>query len=176
MNTFRSMVMVAATCAAGLSLAACAAGVSTAGPARSSSPSPSRAGASTAATRPATPQAGSVRTVTVDAPIGSFPVPTEANVIENVADNKSVAIILGSVSPAEASSFYLSALPRAGYKITGNTLVTGSGTEATGPASEIDFTGHGYKGTIGAISDVSPPAGVNLGNGKNIVGINLTLK
>jgi len=95
-------------------------------------------------------------------------------VLENFAYNNQIAIILSSVSPAEASSFYLSALPRTGYKITGNTLVTGSGSVSTGPASEIDFTGHGYKGTIGAISNVSPPAGVNLGNGKDLVGINLT--
>ena len=172
MKTCRLAAVAAVSCAAALSLAACSAGITNAGPARSSSPATSRAASSSA--RPTSSPAGSVRTVTVNAPIGSFPVPPGATVLENFAYNNQIAIILSSVSPAEASSFYLSALPRTGYKITGNTLVTGSGSVSTGPASEIDFTGHGYKGTIGAISNVSPPAGVNLGNGKDVVGINLT--
>ncbi len=176
MKADRLAAMAGVSCVAALSLAACSAGIAHAGPARSSLPAPSRAASSTGAARPTPAPAGSVRTVPVDAPIGSFPIPAGAKVLENVAGNNQIDIIMSSVSPAEASRFYLSALPRAGYKITGNTLVTGSGTEASGPASGIDFTGHRYKGTIAAISNVSPPPGVSLGNGKNVVGISLSPK
>ena len=179
MKASRLAALAAANCAAVLSVAACAAGVTTASPVRSTSPAVSPAASSAgAATRPAAhpvaPPAGSVRTVTVDAPIGSFPIPAGAKVVENVTYKDQIAIIMGSVSPAEVSRFYLSALPRAGFKITSNTQISVGGTGATGPESEFAFTGHGYKGTIGAITSASIPRSVNLGTGKNLVAINLT--
>jgi hypothetical protein len=57
-------------------------------------------------------------------------------------------IVFGSVSPSEASRFYTTALPRAGYTITSNSSATGSSFSGTG----IWFTGHGYDGQIGALS------------------------
>ena len=55
---------------------------------------------------------------------------------------------LSSVTAAEAVSFYTSALPRAGYTITTNSLSpVGSGAEGA-----LAFSGHGYKGTIVADS------------------------
>jgi hypothetical protein len=57
-------------------------------------------------------------------------------------------------------SFYGSALPTAGYTITENTNATGADINGTA----IEFTGHGYKGTIGAVS----------GSSGTVVGITLT--
>ena len=174
-KAYRLAAMAAMSCAVAFPLAACSAGITNAGPARSSSPTPDRTASSAGTAHPATPPPGTVRTVTVNGPMGSFPIPARAKVLENVNFKNKIIIILSSVSPAGAANFYRSALPQAGYKITLNTLVTGSTTHATGPVSEIGFTGHEYKGIISAISGVSTP-GLNLGKGKNFVGITLTHK
>lgn len=153
MNAYRLMAMAMAvtTCATGLLLAACSAGLTSASPVTSRSPGSRHTGSSSApTTSPTTPG----DTVSVDAPIGSFPIPPGAQVMANDACDKQIIIELGSVTPGQASSFYLSALPRAGYKITGNTLLDGTGDGAQGPAAEIDFTGHGYQGQIAAVADL----------------------
>jgi hypothetical protein len=62
-------------------------------------------------------------------------------------------------------------LPRAGYKITSNSLDDETGE----PAAAIDFTGHGYEGTISSVSYMKVQ-GDNLGNGKNIMEILLSPK
>jgi hypothetical protein len=92
-------------------------------------------------------------------------------VVENVTSGKQIAIILSSVSPAAVSRFYTSMLPKDGYKITNNTLAS----ENNGSGAAIDFHGHGYKGTIGAVSNLSSP-GVSIGgvNSSNFTGITLT--
>ena len=127
MNHYRTAVLAAAACAAGISLAACSV-TTTATPA--SSPAP----------------AGS--TVSVSGPIGRFPIPPGAQLINDGTDNGHYDIVFGSVSPSEASRFYTTALPRAGYTITSNSSATGSSFSGTG----IWFTGHGYDGHIGALS------------------------
>jgi hypothetical protein len=85
--------------------------------------------------------------------MGSFPVPHGAQVLFNENCDKEVIIELSSVTPSQASSFYTSQLPRAGYKITGNTLLTGNGNGLPS-AAQIEFTGHGYKGTITGLSNL----------------------
>ncbi len=92
--------------------------------------------------------------VSLDAPIGSFPIPHEAQVMVNMTCGKQLVIELTSVTPSQASDFYLSALPREGYKITGKTQLTETGNGQPGAVVEIDFTGHGYKGTIGAVANL----------------------
>jgi len=90
-----------------------------------------------------------------------------------VTAGKQTVILLGSVTPAAVSSFYMSALPQAGYKITENTLTTVSG----GTGAAIEFTGHGYKGIISAESNIDlATAGVSMSgvSGKNFVGITLS--
>ena len=146
MNHYRTAVLAAAACAAGISLAACSV-TTTASPA--SSPAP----------------AGS--TVSVSAPIGRFPVPPGAQVIDDGTDNGHYDIVFGSVSPSEVSRFYTTALPRAGYTIISNSSATGDSFSGTG----IWFTGHGYSGQIGALSSFHIP-GISLGG--NTVEITLT--
>ena len=179
MKAYCRVAMAVTTCAAGLSLAACTAGVTTASPAASRSAATSPAASSpAAATSPAsTSPAG---TVSVDAPIGSFPVPPGAQVLLNSTCDKQIIIELGSVTPAQASSFYTATLPKAGYKVTSNSLLAETGT-LPGSAATIDFTGRGYKGTIaalanlGALSSIGPsPVPVPSSIAKNFLTIELT--
>lgn len=166
MNICRCAALTLVTCAAALSLAACSAGITSA---TTAPPSPSHATSRSAAASPSA--TGS--TVSVGGSIGSFPIPPHAKVAENITEGNETVILLGSVSPSEVSSFYATALPRAGYKITMNTLATANND--TGAV--IEFSGHGYKGTIGADSNMAT-TGVSVGglNGKNFVGITLTKK
>ena len=85
---YRTAMLAAAACAAAISLAACTV-TTTASPA----------------------SAGS--TVSVSGPIGRFPLPPGAQLINDGTDNGHYDIVFGSVSPSEASRFYTTALPRA---------------------------------------------------------------
>ena len=146
MNHRRTAALAAAACAAGISLAACSV-TTTASPASSSAP------------------AGS--TVSVSGPLGGFPIPPGAQVIEDSTDSGHYSIVFGSVSPSAASRFYATALPRAGYTIISHSSATGDSFSGTG----IWFTGHGYNGQIGALSSFQIP-GFSLGG--NTVEITLT--
>jgi hypothetical protein len=165
MNRYRFATLALVTCVAGVSLAACSAGITSAPPAASS---PAASTSHPASARPAS-DAGT--TVSVGGSIGRFPIPPGATVIENGTDNNEIVILLGTVTPAEVSRFYTSALPRDGYKITTNTMTTLN----NGAGAAIEFTGHGYKGTIGAESGLATTgAGQDVTNGKSLVGITLT--
>lgn len=160
MSAYRFTAMTVTFCAAGLSLAACSAGVTTAKPVTSPSPTAGRTGSSpTASPSHATSaSAGSGDTVRVDAPIGSFPVPPGAQLVANMPCGKQILIELGSVTPAQASAFYTSALPRAGYKITNNTLTSDPDTGTPQGMAEFTFTGRGYTGLIIAMANLGAAA------------------
>lgn len=90
-------------------------------------------------------------------------------------------IEVGSVTPAQASTFYTSALPRAGYKITDNTLTSDPNTGTPQGMAEITFTGDGYTGLIiamanlGAEASADPSlAGLPSSMAKNVVEVSLT--
>lgn len=160
MNKYRSTALALACCAASVSGAACTAGITTASTTAApatSTPAPSR---SASVARSTSTPASSGRTVAISGSVGSFPVPAGAKVAENVADGKHIIIFFSSVTPANVSSFYSTALPRAGYTISGNSILNEGGvTEAI-----IDFSGHGFKGDIGAVSHFS-------GSGPNLPGL-----
>jgi len=183
MNTYRFMVKAVVSCAAGLSLAACSAGITSANPVTSRSPAATRTGSSPAASpsHPTPASAGSGSTVRVDAPIGSFPIPHGAQVVANMPCGKQVLIELDSVTPAQTSAFYMSALPAAGYTITDNTLTSDPDTGASQGLAELQFTGHGYTGLIigmanlGADASAQPSmAGLPSNMTKNVLEISLT--
>jgi hypothetical protein len=111
--------------------------------------------------------------IKVTGSVGSFPVPAGAKVTENIAiDQKDIIVAFGSVTPANVSSFYAMALPRAGYTISGNSVVTQDG----GTVAFSFFSGHGYKGSIGALSK-APASDASLGLGtKNVTTITFMLK
>jgi hypothetical protein len=179
MNVYRMAALATAACLAGVTLTACSGGIATPGssnsPAASNSPSstPPSAPSSPATTPPAgsgsssSPSSGSASsgTVPVGGSIGSFPLPPGAQVADNVTSGSQIDIVLGSVSASAADSFYTSALQSAGYTITSNA----SGTSAGAGVAAIEFTGHGYKGDIGALTSL----GISFG-GAGTVGITLT--
>jgi hypothetical protein len=172
MNLRRTAALATALCLGGIGLTACSGGIITPGPTRSPGPSsaPSSAPAAPLPGGGATPSVSvSNGKVTVGGSLGSFPIPPGAEVLENVANGHTIDLVLGSVTASRVSSFYASALPRAGYTVTSNTSASGKSFAGV----SIKFTGHGYQGTIGAVSGVSIPGVSGLGGG-DIVGVTLT--
>ena len=180
MINYRSAALALACCAAGVSVTACTAGITTASSPTTSAPAPSHSASVAAAAssqapsgRAASSRAPSGRMIKVTGSVGSFPVPAGAKVTENVAiDQKDVIVAFNSVTPANVSSFYATALPRAGYTISGNSVVTQGG----GTVAFVFFSGHGYKGDIGALSK-APASEASMGLGtKNVTTITFMLK
>jgi hypothetical protein len=171
MNRYRSTALALACCAASVSGAACTAGITTATTApATSAPAPSHS-ASVAVSSSSPASAG--RLITIGGSIGSFPVPARAKVAENVSGSQETVIFFSSITPAQVSSFYATALPRAGYTVTTNSMLSQSGeTDAL-----IQFSGHGYTGNIDALSHFSH-SGVSIaGLGtKNVTEITLMPK
>ncbi len=170
MINYRSAALALACCAAGVSVTACTAGISTASSPTTSAPAPSHSPSVAAA---ASSRAPSGRMIKVTGSVGSFPVPAGAKVTENIAiDQKDVVVAFNSVTPANVSSYYATALPRAGYTISGNSVVTQGG----GTVAFVFFSGHGYKGDIGALSK-APASEASMGLGtKNVTTITFMLK
>jgi hypothetical protein len=167
MNVHRNLVTAAALCLSGACVAACSAGIVSARPhgsgsPGSGSPAPANSPSSPPATASLPPVSVSHTVVGLGGMIGNFPIPTGAELFEKVISGKTIDLVLSAVTAAQVSSFYGSALPRDGYKITENTVGTGIGFSGT----SIEFTGHGYKGTIGAVSGISGSSG-------NLIGITL---
>jgi hypothetical protein len=149
---YRSGALALATCAASLSVAACSAGITTASSATTSAPAPTRSASVAAA---ASSPASSGHKIAVSEPIGSFPAPAGAKEAENVAEGGQIIVMFSSVTPAKVYSFYTTALPQAGYTISSNSLVDG------GTVAVIEFSGHGYKGGVSALSK-APNSGPNV--------------
>lgn len=166
MYPYPRTVRAVLTFAVGLSLAGCSAGITTASSRTSPSASASRPGSSPAAppSRSAlpspsvSPSASAAGAVKLSAPAGSFPVPPGAQVLANDSCPKQVFVMLGPVKPSQASVFYTRALPRAGYSITSNMLTSDPGDGAPNGMLILDFTGHGYTGTIIGADDLSSDA------------------
>jgi len=169
MNTYRSAVVALAACAASLSLTACAAGTTTASTAATSPAARNSSSASVSQTGPAL--AG--RTIKVSGESGSFPIPARAKVVENVASDPGAIVFFDRVTPAKVSSFYAQALPRAGYTITVNSVIS----QSSGTVAFIQFTGHGVKGTIDALSKFTDSSVSIAGLGhKNVTTISIRPK
>ena len=149
MNKYRSSLAALAACAASLSLAACSAGVTATSLATTSPAAPSQASASasSSASSSAGPAAAG-RMIHVSGNVGSFPVPAGAKVVQNIGSSQETVVIFSKITPAKVSSFYAQALPRAGYTVTANSVITQSGNTVT----YIQFTGHGIKGNIDGLS------------------------
>jgi hypothetical protein len=173
MNTYRSAAVALAACAASLSLTACAAGTTTASTAATS---PAARNSSSASALASVSQAGPAlagRTIKVSGESGSFPIPARAKVVENVASDPGAIVFFDRVTPAKVSSFYAQALPRAGYTITVNSVISQSG----GTVAFIQFTGHGVKGTIDALSKFTDSSVSIAGLGhKNVTTISIRPK
>lgn len=112
------------------------------------------------------PSGSSGSTIALGGSIGSFPIPPGAQVLDNVTTGGKHDIVLGSITAAQVATFYTQALSAAGYTITSNASGTSGGAGVAG----IDFTGHGYRGQIGALTSLGISF-TGLGNGA--VGITL---
>jgi len=165
MNTYRSIALVLASCAAGLSVAACSAGT----PSASSSTGSSAAASSAPSSQSAAPVVSSAvptsgppiagKMITVKGKIGSFPVPAAAKVGENLSGASSLLVVFGLVAPADVARFYATALPQAGFTVTSNSLVSQGGQSG----AIVAFTGHGYKGNIESVAQFPGGAIAGLG-------------
>jgi hypothetical protein len=181
MNVYRTAAVAAVLCLGGLSVTACSGGItpvssatgapSSSPPASSPASSPASTPASSPASDPGTTISGSAGSVSVGGSVGNFPIPPGATVLYHGTDGDEFQIVLTSITASATSAYYTQALPAAGYTITSNA----SGTGATYTGVGINFTGHGDKGEIGALSGV----GINNvgsiigGTGGSLVGINL---
>lgn len=171
MNTYRSAAVALTACAASLSLTACTAGTTTASTA-ATSPAARNSASASASVSQAGPALAS-RTLKVSGESGSFPIPARAKVVENVASDPGAIVFFDQVTPAKVSSFYAQALPRAGYTITVNSVISQSG----GTVAFIQFTGHGVKGTIDALSKFTDTSVSIAGLGhKNVTTISIRPK
>jgi ABC-type phosphate transport system substrate-binding protein len=173
MNTYRSAVVALTACAASLSLTACTAGTTTASTAATSPAAHNSSSASASASASQAAPALASRTIKVSGEFGSFPIPARAKVVENVASDPGAIVFFDRVTPAKVSSFYAQALPRAGYTITVNSVISQSG----GTVAFIQFTGHGVKGTIDALSKFTDSSVSIAGLGhKNVTTISIRSK
>jgi hypothetical protein len=179
MNPYRCAAVALATCAAALSLAACSAGVSTAGPptapsrgTSAESPDASTSGRPSPSTTASKPAASGTM-IQVSGTVGHFPVPAGAKVAENITTSQETIVIFGSISPAKVSAFYAQALPKAGYTISNNSVITESGNVV----AAIQFAGHGFKGNIDALAKFTG-SGVGLGglSDKNVTTVSFLPK
>ena len=183
-TTYRNVAAALAAAAACLSLAACSAGITTASSASAGAADSSRSAAAVASSASAAAMASASasasrvaagRMIKLDGLSVSFPVPTGAKVIENMAvnvDGKQTAIFFTLVTPAKVASFYTAALPRDGYKVTTNSLLSQTGSTV----AFIQFSGHGIKGTIDSLAKFTESVGIpGLGH-KNVTTISLQSK
>jgi hypothetical protein len=181
-TTYRNVAAALAAAAACLSLAACSAGITTASSASADAADSSRSAAAVASSASAAAiasasasasRAAAGRMIKVAGTSATIPVPTGAKVVANMAmnvDGKQTGIFFVLVTPAKVASFYTATLPRDGYKITANTLITQSGSAV----AFIQFSGHGIKGTIDSVAKFPDSVGIpGLGH-KNVTSVTIT--
>jgi hypothetical protein len=179
-NTYLNVAAALAAAAACLSLAACSAGITSsagveAAASRSAAAMASSASAAAVASASASAsRAAAGRMIKVTGLSATIPVPTGAKVVANTAmniDGKQTEIFFDLVAPAKVASFYTTALPRHGYKVTANSLMTQSGSTV----ALIEFSGRGIKGMIDSVAKFpgSNPGIPGLGR-KNVTSVTIT--
>jgi cell division septation protein DedD len=165
MNKYRSAALALATCAASVAVAACSAGTPTSS---SASTSPSASSSAQSVTTSAPPSTGApIPSKTISAgKVGSFPVPANAKVVENMAGGQALVVVFGLIAPADVARFYATALPAAGFTVTTNSMLDKGGDSG----AYIVFSGHGYKGTVDSLAQFPGTSVAGLGD-KNVTTI-----
>ena len=74
--------------------------------------------------------------------------------------------MFGSVVPADVSRFYATELPKAGYSVSTNSMLTKGGDHG----AYIVFSGHGFKGTIDSLDQFPGMSMAGIGD-KNVTTI-----
>jgi hypothetical protein len=156
MTMYRRTALALATGAAGLTLlAACSAGITSASPPKAPT-TPATHHPAAPPTRPAASPSPSLTANNASvAGLGSFPIPSGAHVEASLACGKGDIVEAGPVTPSVASAFYASALPKAGYTVTNDTLGSDPTTGAPKGIATVMFSGHRYSGVIIAMADLS---------------------
>lgn len=150
MIRYRSATLALAACAASLAVAACSAGTPSAGSSATATATAPGTGTAAPVTSAPPPTGGAPiagRTLQLKGKLGSFPIPEAAKIGENMSGGSALVLIFGSVAPADVSRFYATALPKAGFTVTSNSLVSQGGQNG----AVIQFSGRGYRGNIEAI-------------------------
>jgi hypothetical protein len=81
-------------------------------------------------------------------PDANFPIPPGVTVQAQGQDADEIGIVLVDADPEAVATFYRSALPSAGYKITEDNSVGLGGRSIVG----IKFNGHGYHGEMAVVA------------------------
>jgi len=81
-------------------------------------------------------------------PDANFPIPPGTTVQAQGQDADEIGIVLVGADPDAIATFYRSALPSAGYKITEDNSVGIGGRSIVG----IKFSGHGYSGEMAVVA------------------------
>lgn len=81
-------------------------------------------------------------------PDANFPIPPGVTVQAQGQDADEIGIVLVDADPDAVATFYRSALPSAGYKITEDNSVGVGGRSIVG----IKFAGHGYNGEMAVVA------------------------
>jgi hypothetical protein len=87
-------------------------------------------------------------------------------VAENEVTGKSIVIVFGSIAPADVARFYGSALPKAGYAVASNSMLS----RGSDHGAYVEFNGHGYKGTIDSLDQFPGMSVAGIGD-KNVTTI-----
>jgi hypothetical protein len=87
-------------------------------------------------------------TLPADWPDEDFPIPPGVQVTAR-QDGADTGIVLVGKSPEEVASFYRSALPAAGYKITKDSSVGAGQVQVVG----IEFSGNGFAGKLAVVNN-----------------------
>jgi hypothetical protein len=143
----RRLLVAGVLAAAGLALAACNQGGGTASaPTQTVTVGADGQAESTASDDSGDPnQAGG--TLPADWPDENFPVPPGVDVTARGSGAETGILLVGK-SPEEVTSFYRSALPAAGYKITKDSSVGAGQVQVVG----LEFSGNGYSGKIAVVN------------------------
>jgi hypothetical protein len=140
----RRLLVAGVLAAAGLALAACNQGGGAA-PTQTVTVGADGQTESTAADSGDPNQAGG--TLPADWPDENFPVPPGVDVTARGSGAETGILLVGK-SPEEVTSFYRSALPAAGYKITKDSSVGAGQVQVVG----LEFSGNGYSGKIAVVN------------------------
>ena len=156
MITYRRTALPLAAGATCLVLAACSAGITSASATKPAPTTPATHRTTAPPTRPAASPSPTLGDNSASvAGLGSFPLPSGAHVEANIACGKGSIVEAGPVTPSVASAFYASALPRAGYTVTNDTLASDPNTGASKGLATVMFSGRRYSGVIIAMANVS---------------------
>ena len=142
----RRLLVAGVLAGAGLALAACDNGGTAAAPTETVTVAADDQAESQAADDSTGDGSQAGGTLPADWPDEDFPVPPGVDITARESGGDTGILLVGK-SPEEITSFYRSALPAAGYKITKDSSVGAGQLQVVG----LEFSGNGYSGEIAMV-------------------------